>query len=102
MMMMMVGKTAPFDPHPSLEGSAGLQPVLTFADFITLFFFLLSKIVRLASNPQHGGQNLCIYVPELQGSPVIRPRTWFPFHRLLQLAGIRWRYSNPPPHGDLT
>jgi hypothetical protein len=23
----------------------------------------------------------------------------FPFHRLLRLAGSRWRYSTPPPHG---
>jgi hypothetical protein len=23
----------------------------------------------------------------------------FPFHRLLRLAGQRWRYSTPPPHG---
>jgi hypothetical protein len=23
----------------------------------------------------------------------------FPFRRLLRLAGSRWRYSNPPPHG---
>jgi hypothetical protein len=23
----------------------------------------------------------------------------FPFHRLLRLAGLRWRYSTPPPHG---
>jgi hypothetical protein len=23
----------------------------------------------------------------------------FPFRRLLQLAGLRWRYSTPPPHG---
>jgi hypothetical protein len=23
----------------------------------------------------------------------------FPFHRHLRLAGSRWRYSNPPPHG---
>jgi hypothetical protein len=22
-----------------------------------------------------------------------------PFHPLLRLAGLRWRYSNPPPHG---
>jgi hypothetical protein len=22
----------------------------------------------------------------------------FPFHRLLRLAGLRWRYSTPPPH----
>jgi hypothetical protein len=23
----------------------------------------------------------------------------FPFHRLLRRAGLRWRYSTPPPHG---
>jgi hypothetical protein len=27
--------------------------------------------------------------------------TWFPFCCLLRLAGLRWRYSNPPPHGEL-
>jgi hypothetical protein len=26
----------------------------------------------------------------------------FPFCRLLRLAGLRWRYSTPPPHGDLS
>jgi hypothetical protein len=26
----------------------------------------------------------------------------FPFRRLLQLAGSRWRYSNLPPHGTQT
>jgi hypothetical protein len=26
----------------------------------------------------------------------------FPFRRLLRLAGLRWRYSTPPPHGILT
>jgi hypothetical protein len=24
----------------------------------------------------------------------------FPFCRLLRLAGLRWRYSTPPPHGE--
>jgi hypothetical protein len=24
----------------------------------------------------------------------------FPFRRLLRLAGLRWRYSTPPPHGN--
>jgi hypothetical protein len=27
------------------------------------------------------------------------PRHWFPSRRLLRLAGLRWRYSTPPPHG---
>jgi hypothetical protein len=31
---------------------------------------------------------------------VISPGTGFLFHRPLQLAGLRWRYSNPPPYGD--
>jgi hypothetical protein len=29
----------------------------------------------------------------------VAPGTGFPFHRLLRLAGLRWRYSNLPPHG---
>jgi hypothetical protein len=28
------------------------------------------------------------------------PDTGFPFRRLLRLAGLRWRYSNPTPHGE--
>jgi hypothetical protein len=27
------------------------------------------------------------------------PGTGFPFHRLLRLTGLRWKYCNPPPHG---
>jgi hypothetical protein len=26
----------------------------------------------------------------------------FPFRRLLRLSGLRWRYSNPPPHCERT
>jgi hypothetical protein len=33
-----------------------------------------------------------------QGGPVIRPGTGFLFCRLLRLAGLRCRYSTPPPH----
>jgi hypothetical protein len=35
-----------------------------------------------------------------QGGPVIPPENWVPFRRLLRLAGLRWRYSNLPPHGS--
>jgi hypothetical protein len=31
-----------------------------------------------------------------RGGPVIPPGTGFPFRHLLQLAGLRWRYSPPP------
>jgi hypothetical protein len=32
---------------------------------------------------------------------ILLPQVWdFRFHRLLQLAGSRWRYSTLPPHGS--
>jgi hypothetical protein len=39
------------------------------------------------------------YIPQEQGGPVTPPGTGFPYRRLLRLAGLRWRYSSPPPHG---
>jgi hypothetical protein len=39
-----------------------------------------------------------IYIPQWQDDPVVPPGTGFPFRRLLWLAGIWWRYSNPPLH----
>jgi hypothetical protein len=33
---------------------------------------------------------------------ILLSQIWdFPFRRLLRLAGSRWRYSTPPPHGSL-
>jgi hypothetical protein len=49
--------------------------------------------------PQPGWPGSRIYIPQEQGGPVIPPGTGFPFHRLLRLAGLRWRRSNPPPQG---
>jgi hypothetical protein len=46
---------------------------------------------------QPGGPGPCIYISQEQGGPVIVPGTGFPFCRLLRLAGLRRRYSNPPP-----
>jgi hypothetical protein len=48
---------------------------------------------------QPGGTGSRIYIPQEQGGPVIPPGTGFPFCRLLRLGGLRWRYSNLPPHG---
>jgi hypothetical protein len=47
--------------------------------------------------PQPGGSGPHIYIPQEQGGPVIPPSTGFPFHHLLMLARLRWRYSNLPP-----
>jgi hypothetical protein len=47
---------------------------------------------------QPGGPGLRLYIPQDQGGQVIPPGTGFPLCRLLRLAGLRWRYSSPPPH----
>jgi hypothetical protein len=60
---------------------------------------LLSQFLRL---PQPGGPGPRIFIPQEQGGPVIPPGTGFPFRHLLRLAGLRRRYSNPPPHGKET
>jgi hypothetical protein len=50
--------------------------------------------------PHPGGPGPRIYVPQNHGGPVISLGTWFPFRRLLWLAGLWCRYSNPPPRGS--
>jgi hypothetical protein len=37
-----------------------------------------------------------IYILQEHSGPVLPPGTGFPFRRLLGLAGIRWKCSNPP------
>jgi hypothetical protein len=44
-------------------------------------------------HPHPGGLGSRMYIPQEQGDPVISPGTGSPFHRLLRLAGLRWRYS---------
>jgi hypothetical protein len=50
---------------------------------------------------QPQGPGLCIYIPQPQGCPVIPPGPGFHFHHLLRLAGLQWRYSTPPPQGEV-
>jgi hypothetical protein len=52
-----------------------------------------------SETPQPGEPGPRIYIPQEQGGPDIPPDTGFLFCRLLRLAGLRWRYYNPPPHG---
>jgi hypothetical protein len=49
--------------------------------------------------PQPGGPGPRIYIPQEHGGSVTPPGTGFHFRRLLRLAGLRWKYSTPPPHG---
>jgi hypothetical protein len=48
---------------------------------------------------QHGGPGPRIYIPPEQGGPVMPTDTGLPFRSLLRLAGLRWKYSNPPQGG---
>jgi hypothetical protein len=63
------------------------------AGFMTIFYCLRFE------TPQPGRPSPHIYFTQEQGGPVISPGTGLPFRSLLRLAGPRWRYSNPPPHG---
>jgi hypothetical protein len=47
--------------------------------------------------PQSGGPGPRIYIPQEQDDAVTPPGIGFPFRRLLRLAGLQWRYTNPPP-----
>jgi hypothetical protein len=55
---------------------------------------LLSQFFRLS---QPGTPGPHIYIPQEQDNPIIPSFTTLPFRGLLGLAGLRWRYSNPPP-----
>jgi hypothetical protein len=60
---------------------------------MTIFYCL-----RFETPPTWRARSPYLY-PQEEGGPVIPPGTGFPFRRLLLLAGLRWRYSNPPPRG---
>jgi hypothetical protein len=60
--MIIIGEATLFEPKSSLVDSARLHPVFICLDFATVFFLLI-KVVSLASNPQQGGPSPCTYVP---------------------------------------
>jgi hypothetical protein len=66
------------------------------AGLMTTFYSL-----RFETHPTWIARSPYLY-PQEQGGPVISPGSGFPFRRLLRLAGLRWRYSNTPPHGILS
>jgi hypothetical protein len=85
------------------------------SDLLVQLFLGLARAVTLGSKsrrthghillshlrlPEPGLPGPLIYIPPEQGGPVIPLATGFPFRLLLRLAGLRWRCSNPPPHGS--
>jgi hypothetical protein len=76
-----------FSPAQSLSvpGPAGLM---------TIFYCLRFE------TPQTWMARSPYLYPQEQGGPVIHPGTSSPFRRLLRLAGLWWKYSNPHTRGD--
>jgi hypothetical protein len=76
-------------PWPFLENSSCLHLVFIYLVFST-FVILQIEIISLASYPQAADH---ISVP--MSTSYTPRRIGFLFLRLLQLTGLRWRYSNP-------
>jgi hypothetical protein len=50
--------------------------------------------------PNLEGQFPVFISPRNRAAQLYTPGHWVPFTSPLSLAGLQWRYSNPPPHGD--
>jgi hypothetical protein len=61
------------------------------AGLMTIFYCLRFE------TPNLEGQ-VPAYISGRNRGPSYTPSHGFPFRRLLRLAGLRWRYSSPPPH----
>jgi hypothetical protein len=94
--IVIFGKKTLLDPQPSSEDSVRFvdRPVFTSLNFVTIF--LQINLVSLASLRT---RSLYLCSP-MTGWPSYIPGHRVPFWSLLRLAGLRWRYSNPPPQRD--
>jgi hypothetical protein len=70
--------------HFRVQVPQNLQPYFT-ASYVTL--------------PTWRARSLHLHSPGT-GRPSYNPGHWVPFLSFLRLAGLRWKYSNPPSHGD--
>jgi hypothetical protein len=75
------------------DGSAVCSVITQLSESLRTRNHTLLSHLRL---PQPGGPGSRIYIPQEQGGPVIPPGTEFSLRRLLWLAGLHWRYFNPP------
>jgi hypothetical protein len=60
---------------------------------------LMTILCLIWDSPNLEGQVAVIIFPQEQDGPVTPPSTGFPLRRLLRLVELRWKDSNPPPHG---
>jgi hypothetical protein len=70
----------------------------TILDFVTIFFTELGR--QPCVQPPNWKTRSLYLCPPVAGWPSYTPEHGFPFCRLQRLAGLRWRYSNPPPQGE--
>jgi hypothetical protein len=70
----------------------GLRPDLYYC------LTVASLLIWGALSDERTGLSFTIAVGPRQRSHLLSQIRDFPFHRLLRLAGSRWRYSTPPPH----
>jgi hypothetical protein len=71
-------------PEQSLSGPSHTE--------LTTIFYTVS----FETPPTWRARSPYLYPPG-RGWPSYTPRHWVPFSPPLRLAGLRWRYSNPPP-----
>jgi hypothetical protein len=81
------------------DGSAICSVITQWSESLRTRNHTLLSHLRL---PQPGDPGSRIYISPGTGWPGYTPGHWVPFtssltSRLLRLAGLRWRYSNPPP-----
>jgi hypothetical protein len=74
------------------DGSAICSVITQWSESLRTGNHILLSHLRLR---QSGGPGSRIYIAQEQGGPIIPPGTGIPLRRLLRLAGLRWRYSNP-------
>jgi hypothetical protein len=103
--IIVIGKTDLIEPRSISDDIPRLLPVFTSLDFATIFFSTEQALQALQAL-QTFFQPLTLRTKSLYlcsrvtGWPSYTPRHWFPFHRVLRLRELRWRYSCPPPQGD--
>jgi hypothetical protein len=96
-----------------------VAPALTrrrVCNLLVQLILVLARAVTLGSKSRRTHDHILLYhlrlphtwrarspylYPPGTGWPSNTPGHWGPLCHLLGLAGLRWRYSNPPPHGSL-
>jgi hypothetical protein len=87
-----------------IYSSCWSSPEQSFSGPSPVGLMIIFYCLRFETPPtwRGGGAGPHIYVLQETEWPSYTPGTGFPFRRLLRLAGIRWRYSTPPPRSALS